>query len=88
VTDVRARIHDFVLSRYLSGEPPESLRDRTPLQTSGILDSLATLTLAQYVEEEFGVVLDVYDLSAERFDRIDDIVATIARKQGRRMAPA
>ena len=79
--DAKETIRQFILVSQLPGESPDSLRDDTPLQTSGILDSLATVGLATFVEKHFGVELDVYDTSVERFDSIDDIAATILRKR-------
>ena len=79
--DVKQTIRQFILVSHLPGEPPDSLRDDTPLQTSGILDSLASLGLVSFVEKQFGVELDVYDTSVERFDSINQIAATILRKR-------
>ena len=79
--DVREVIRQFVLKTYLPGESRDNLRDDTPLLTSGILDSLAALGLAAFVHERFGVELDVYDTSVERFNRIQDIAASVERRQ-------
>jgi acyl carrier protein len=81
MNDVKETIRQFILSAHLPGESPDNLKDDTPLQTSGILDSLATLGLIQFVQEQFHVELDVYDTSVERFDRIQDIAASVARKR-------
>src|SRR3954471_2044021 len=79
MSDVKDVIRGFILASYLPGESPENLRDDAPLLTSGILDSLAALGLASFVEERFGVELDVYATSVERFDRIEDIARTVSR---------
>lgn len=78
---VKAAVRHYILCTHLPGEAPDALRDDTPLQTSGILDSLATVGLIAFVEEQFGVELDVSDTSVERFDTVADIAATVARKQ-------
>ena len=78
---VKSAVRHYILCTHLPGEAPDALRDDTPLQTSGILDSLATVGLIAFVEKAFGVELDVADTSVERFDTIADIAATIARKQ-------
>jgi acyl carrier protein len=83
MNDVKDAIRQFILATYLPGESPSNLEDRTPLQTSGILDSLAALELATFVERRFGVELDVYDTVVERFNCIDDIAAAVARKTPR-----
>ena len=74
-------IRRFILCTHLPGESPDTLSDDTPLQSSGILDSLAVVGLIAFLEKEFQVELDVYDTAIERFDTLRDIAATVARKQ-------
>jgi acyl carrier protein len=78
--DVKSAIRDFIVSTHLPGETPETLRDDTPLISSGILDSLAVLGLVTFLEHRFGIELDVYDTSIEHFDSIDSITRAIAQK--------
>ena len=80
-TTVKDTIRHFIIAQYLPDESPENLRDDTPLLTSGILDSLAALGLVAFLEKEYGIELDVYDTSIERFDRIGDIADAVAKKQ-------
>ena len=79
--EIRETLRQHILATCLPGESAEDLRDDTPLLTSGILDSLAAETLVSFIQQRFGVELDVYDTSIDRFDRIQDIAAVIARKQ-------
>lgn len=78
---VSSTIRQFILCTHLPGEPAETLSDDTPLQSSGILDSLATVGLIAFLEKEFQIELDVYDTAIERFDTVRDIASTVARKQ-------
>lgn len=80
---VKDTIRHFILTTYLPGESPANLRDDTPLRKSGILDSLATLGLVNFVEKEFGIELDAYETAVDNFDRIEDIAALVERKRGR-----
>ena len=79
--EVKDTIRRFILTTYLPGESATNLRDDTPLLTSGILDSLAAMGLIAYLEGEYRIELDVYDTAVERFDRIEDIAATVERKR-------
>ena len=81
MTEVKPVVRQFILTNYLPGERPENLADRTPLQTSGILDSLAVLALASFIEEQFGVELTSFDTTAERFDSIEDIARLVTGKR-------
>ena len=78
---IKDALRSYILTEYLPGESPANLRDDTPLRTSGILDSMATLSLVTFVENHFGVVVDAHETGIEHFDRIEDIAALIARKK-------
>jgi acyl carrier protein len=86
MNDVRETIREFVLTKYLPGESPANLQDDTPLRTSGILDSLATLTLISFLEERFGIEVQAHETDMDNFDRLGDIVAFVVRKQSERVS--
>jgi acyl carrier protein len=79
--DVKETIRQFILTTYLPGESPANLHDETPLRTSGVLDSLATLQLVMFVEREFGIELEAHETGDETFDRLADIAALVERKR-------
>jgi acyl carrier protein len=79
--DVRNKIRDYILREYLPGETAANLSDDTPLRTSGILDSMATLSLVTFLEDTFGVSIEAHETGIDDFDRIEDIAALVARKQ-------
>ncbi len=81
---MKEKIREFILSEFLPGESPSNLRDDTPLRTSGILDSVATLRLVSFVEEEFGIEVEAHEAGVENFDRIEDITAFVERKRSSR----
>jgi acyl carrier protein len=78
ITDV---VKGFILSKYLPTERPENLHNDTPLQSSGLLDSLAIVNLANFVEQRFKITLEVRDTGVERFDSIEHIAALVQRKR-------
>jgi acyl carrier protein len=81
MNQIAETIRDFVLTRYLPGESPDNLQNDMPLRTSGILDSLATLALIQFVEQEFNIEVEAHETDVDNFDRIDDMVSFIERKR-------
>lgn len=80
--NVKDTIRNYIVSEYLPGEQPSNLRDDMPLRTSGILDSMATLSLVSFLEQTFNIAIDAHETGVEHFDRINDIAALVARKQG------
>ena len=81
MNDVNTTIRDFILTKYLPGESAENLRDDVPLRTSGILDSLATLSLISFIEETFDIEVEAHETDIDNFDRLSDIVAFVERKR-------
>jgi acyl carrier protein len=78
--DVTAVLRKYILERHLQGELPANLTGDTRLLSSGILDSMAVLELASFIESEFGVELTASETTFEAFDRLKDIVATVERR--------
>jgi acyl carrier protein len=79
--DISSTLHNFILTRYLPGESPANLRNDTPLRSSGILDSLATLSLISFIEEQYGIEVEAHETDIDNFDRIQDMVEFIERKR-------
>ncbi|HWQ03275.1 MAG TPA: acyl carrier protein [Candidatus Nitrosotenuis sp.] len=77
---MKEKLRQFILAEFLPGESPANLQDDTPLRTSGILDSMATLRLVSFVEEQFGIEVEAHEAGVENFDRINDIAAFVERK--------
>ena len=78
---IKETIRSYILKEYLPGESPANLTDATPLRTSGILDSIATLNLVSFLEQTFGIVIDAHETGIEQFDRIEDLAALVSRKK-------
>jgi acyl carrier protein len=84
MSNVADTVRHFILTRYLPGESPENLRNDTPLRTSGILDSVATLGLVSFLEEQYKIEIEAHETDIDNFDRIDDIEAFVERKRAAR----
>ena len=74
------RIRQFILTEFLPREKPENLHNDTPLRTSGVLDSVATLRLVTFVEAQFGIRVEAHEASVENFDSVDSIAAFVKSK--------
>jgi len=81
---IKDQIRHFILTEFLPGESPSSLDDDTPLRTSGIIDSIATLKLVTFVEETFSIEVDAHEAGIQNFDRIRDIADLVERKHRER----
>jgi acyl carrier protein len=74
-------VHQYILREFLPGEDPSELTDQTPLITGGILDSIRTLKLVTFLEDQFGITVEAYEAGVEHLDTIDQIAALVAEKK-------
>ena len=74
-------IKSYVLKEFLPGEDPGNLTATTPLMSSGILDSLATLKLITFLEQEFNVQVAAHEADEEHFNTLEAICALVDSKR-------
>jgi acyl carrier protein len=79
---VAATVKQYILQEFLPNEDPSELQGATPLITSGILDSIATLKLVSFLEETFGITVAAHEASVEHLNTIADIATLVSSKQG------
>ena len=75
-----ASSRDFIIREFLPGESPETLAASTPLITSGILDSIGTVRLVSFLEEEYGVQLEAHEMGIDHLNTLADIARLIESK--------
>jgi acyl carrier protein len=85
-SDVEQSIKTFILAEFLPGEDPSQLTDSTPLVSAGILDSIATLRLVEFLERTFSIEMAAHETDAEHLDTIERI-ASLVRTKGGVIAP-
>ncbi len=74
-------IKSYILKEFLPGEDPANLTPETPLMSSGILDSLATLKLITFLEQEFNVQIAAHEADEEHFNTLVDICGLVDSKR-------
>lgn len=74
------RIKNYIMEEFLPGESPDELTETTPLISGGILDSIATLKLVMFMEEEFGVSFQPHEVDKENLDELASIVRLLQSK--------
>ena len=78
--DIVQIVKDYILNTFLEGEDPEALTPSTPLMTSGILDSVATLELVAFLEKRFTIELYAFETDPSRLGTLTDIAKLVESK--------
>jgi acyl carrier protein len=75
-------VKNYILSEFLPGEDPAELKATTQLVTTGILDSIATLKLIGFLEQQFSITIEAYEADPEHLDSIERISHLVESKRG------
>ena len=82
--EIRQTIRSFILTSFLPGEAPETLKDSTRLVSSGVITSLSMLELVQFLEDEFSFILEPEDVGVGQMDTIDLLVELVTKQLAKR----
>jgi acyl carrier protein len=74
-------VRDFILREFLPGEDPQKLTATTPLMSSGILDSIATLKLVMFIEQAFNVTIEPHESDQEHLNTLEAICGLVESKR-------
>jgi acyl carrier protein len=80
VESIKSALKEFILDKFLPGEDPDALGDETPLITGGVLDSIATIQYATFIEDRYGIELPNDILIAEKIDTLAKMAAIVQEK--------
>ena len=78
--EIKDTLRSYILVEFLPGEQPDALTDSTPLITGGILDSIATLKLVTFLEQQFRIELQPHETDPDFLDTIDNIATLVQSK--------
>ena len=74
-----------VLSGYIAKDilkkPSRVIRPDEALLTSGLIDSFHLVDLGMFVEDTFGVRIEDFELNAETFDTLEQLVNLITDRK-------
>jgi acyl carrier protein len=74
-------VKEYILEQFLPGESPDNLTGTTPLFTSGLLDSIASLQLVTFLEQEFGIKVDAHEVVPDNLNTLESIAGFIRAKR-------
>ena len=77
---IQSTVKEFILGEFLPGEDPAALTDTTPLITSGVVDSIATLKLVSFLEERFQIQIEAHEADVEHLNTLVDITRLVRGK--------
>jgi acyl carrier protein len=75
------KVSEFVAKEILK-QPDRQIGVNEPLISGGLIDSFHLVDLALFVEEEFGVRIEDFELNVDTFDTLAQLTTLIQERQG------
>jgi acyl carrier protein len=79
-SEIERIVKTFILEEFLPGEDPANLTESTPLAATGILDSIATLRLVDFLERQFDVSISAHEAGPDHMGTLGGIVRLVLSK--------
>ena len=76
---MRGKIRQYIIDKCMFGEGP--LDDAELLFENGIMDSIALIKMLSFIEKEFGIIINMMDVTMEKFSSLDSIMQTLEARQ-------
>lgn len=77
---IKHTVKDYILREFLIGESPSALTDSTPLISGGILDSIGTIKLVTFLEDNFNIKFQSHETGKDFLDNLSRIAQSVASK--------
>ena len=71
----------FILETFLPGEDPSALEMDTPLISGGVIDSISTLKLVTFLEENFEIHVQAHEMNVDHLDTLAEITTFVLSKK-------
>lgn len=78
---MKAELRRYITEEVLNGRAEVVLADGDNLLGTGLLDSVAMISLVLFIETEFGIPVPPEDVTIENFLSIDTIDSYLARRK-------
>ena len=79
--ELRENIRAFIKSHLAVFEDEAEFTDSDNIFALGFVNSLFAMQLVNYVQQEFGIVVEDADIDIANFNSVDNIVRLIERKK-------
>ncbi len=78
--DIMRTVKEYILREFLPEENPDDLTESAPLVSGGVLDSIASLKLVGFLEQEYGIEVQSHEVDIDNLDTLALIADLVQSK--------
>ncbi|MGB2706004.1 MAG: acyl carrier protein [Candidatus Omnitrophota bacterium] len=76
---IKEELRRFIISNYLKSDSAR-LDDGDSFLEKGIIDSIGVIELASFIQEKYGIKIEVPEIMPENFDTLNNLERYITKK--------
>jgi acyl carrier protein len=80
--EIKENIKNFIIDSFLKNADTKELTYTTPLISGGIMDSISTMQLVNFIEHKYNFEFQAHEVDRDNLDSINLISNFIASKIG------
>jgi acyl carrier protein len=78
--NIKETVRTYLVDELISGARNEDITNDTALLGSGLIDSISTLQLVDFLEKEFGIEFQAHEVDRDNLDTLLAIEAFVKSK--------
>jgi len=79
-SSVKYTIRAFIAKEIYAGSDISELKETTPLISGGIMDSISTIQLVDFLEKEYNIEFKPHEVDQDNLDTIELIAKCVEQK--------
>lgn len=80
IPTIKADVQHYIVDRFFKNNNSAELTSATPLISGGIMDSIATMQLINYLEKKYNFEFQAHEVDRDNLDTIDIIANFVYAK--------
>ncbi|MCW3086382.1 MAG: acyl carrier protein [Bacteroidetes bacterium] len=80
ISEIKNNVRGFISQNYLQTIKAGELNDSTPLISGGIIDSIATMKLVNWLEKNYNFEFAAHEVDRDNLDTIERIANFVVTK--------
>jgi acyl carrier protein len=79
--EINTAVRDYIIREYLPEGDDREVNERTPLISSGLVDSFSMVSLLRFLEKKYSIHIPDEAATPEAFNTVERIAALVRRFQ-------
>lgn len=82
IEDIKTTVRDHIAKEFFDETTVHEFTDSTPLISGGIMDSISTIQLVDFLEKQFSIEINAHEVDQDNLDTVEIIANFVSKRIG------